>query len=111
MFDCVLPARLARHGVLLTEYGRLNIKNQRFMRDFTPVEENCDCYTCRNFTRAYLNHLFRSDEMFGLRLNTIHNLNFLLRLMEKLRNAIDEGKEIEFRNDFVSKWGDGKYTL
>ena len=111
MFDCVLPARLARHGVILTEHGRLNIKNQRFMRDFTPLEANCNCYTCTNFTRAYLNHLFRSDEILGLRLNTIHNLNFLLRLMEKLRKAINDGVELEFRDSFFSTWGDGKYTL
>ena len=111
MFDCVLPARLARHGVLLTEHGRLNIKNQRFMRDFNPIEDHCNCYTCRNFTRAYLNHLFRSDEMFGLRLNTIHNINFLLRLMERLRKSISEGTEIEFRERFLATWGDGKYSL
>ncbi|MFA5479797.1 MAG: tRNA guanosine(34) transglycosylase Tgt, partial [Candidatus Muiribacteriota bacterium] len=104
MFDCVLPARLGRHGVLLTSAGRLNIKNRQFMTDFTTVDEECDCYTCKNYSRAYLNHLFRSQEMFGLRLNTIHNINFLLKLMKNLREAINNGTELEFRKKIAQVW-------
>ncbi|MGM0607147.1 MAG: tRNA guanosine(34) transglycosylase Tgt [Candidatus Muiribacteriota bacterium] len=101
MFDCVLPTRLGRHGVLLKDSGRINIKNSRFVRDFSPVDEKCNCYTCQNYTKAYLNHLFKSSEMFGLRLNTIHNIFFLTNLMKKLRKAIEEGKEKEFRKIYV----------
>ncbi len=110
MFDCVLPTRLARHGVLLTDHGRMNIKNSRFKEDFTPIDENCDCYTCRNYSRAYLNHLFRSQEMFGLRLNSIHNIHYLIDLMKRLREAIRNEDEVSFRDSLAEKWGDGKYS-
>ncbi|MFW5782286.1 MAG: tRNA guanosine(34) transglycosylase Tgt [Candidatus Muiribacteriaceae bacterium] len=111
MFDCVLPTRLARHGVILTAHGRLNIKNRRFNDDFAPLEKECTCYTCRNHTRAYLNHLFRAQEMYGLRLNTIHNIHFLIDLMRRLRESIDKGEELIFREKFFATWGDGKYSL
>jgi len=110
MFDCVLPTRFARHGVLLTERGRMNIKNSRFKEDFTPIDENCDCYTCRKYTRAYLNHLFKSQEMFGLRLNSIHNIHFLIELMKRLRQSIKDENEVSFRETFADNWGNGKYT-
>ena len=81
MFDCVLPTRLARHGTLMTSQGRINIRKAKYKDDFTPLDPKCDCYACRNYTRAYLNHLARADEGFGTRLFSIHNVRFLLKLM------------------------------
>ncbi|MBL8483992.1 MAG: tRNA-guanine transglycosylase, partial [Rhodocyclaceae bacterium] len=91
MFDCVLPTRNARHGILITRHGDLRIKNARFRSDTRPLDDNCDCYTCRNFTRAYLHHLFRANEMLGLRANSLHNLHYFHRLMDRLRAAIVAG--------------------
>ena len=91
MFDCVLPTRIARNGALFTRRGRLNIRNARYLDDGTPVEEGCRCYTCRNFSRAYLRHLIKADELLGLRLATIHNLHFLLDLAREIRTSISNG--------------------
>lgn len=91
MFDCVLPTRIARNGALFTREGRLNIRNARYIEDSGPVEEGCRCYTCRHFSRAYLRHLIKADEVLGLRLTTIHNLHFLLQLAREIRGAIAEG--------------------
>ncbi len=91
MFDCVLPTRIARNGALFTHEGRLNIRNSRYLDDGSPVEEGCRCYTCRHFSRAYLRHLTKSDEVLGLRLATIHNLHFLLNLATQIRRAIRDG--------------------
>ena len=91
MFDCVLPTRIARNGALFTEKGRLNIRNARYADDALPVEEGCDCYTCTHFSRAYLRHLIKCDEILGLRLTTIHNLRFLLRLAQRIQDAIRSG--------------------
>ena len=91
MFDCVLPTRIARNGALFTHKGRLNIRNARYADDPSPVEDGCDCYTCGHFSRAYLRHLIKADEILGLRLTTIHNLHFLLRLAEEIRQAIQAG--------------------
>ena len=91
MFDCVLPTRIARNGALFTRQGRLNIRNARYLEDGAPVEDGCGCYTCRNFSRAYLRHLVKADEILGLRLTTIHNLHFLLDLVREIRRAILEG--------------------
>jgi queuine tRNA-ribosyltransferase len=91
MFDCVLPTRIARNGALFTGQGRLNIRNARHLDDSSPVEEGCRCYTCRNFSRAYLRHLIKSEEVLGLRLTTIHNLHFLLALTAHIRKSIADG--------------------
>lgn len=99
MCDCVLPTRLARHGTLLTSEGRINIRKAIYKDDFTPLDPECDCYCCRNYTRAYLNHLFRTDEGFGTRLMSIHNLRFLIRLMEEARTAIREDRYNDFKKE------------
>ncbi len=100
LFDCVLPTRVARNGALFTKYGRVNIANRRFADQDAPLEEDCDCYACRHFTAAYLRHLFRARELLGLRLASIHNLRFILRLMQNIRQAILENRFASFRRDF-----------
>jgi len=97
MFDCVLPTRTARNGLLFTSRGRLNVKNARFADDEGPLDPGCTCYTCQTFSRAYLRHLFRAGEILALRLNTVHNLHHYLRLMEGAREAIQEGRFASFR--------------
>ncbi|MEN3011930.1 MAG: tRNA guanosine(34) transglycosylase Tgt [Dictyoglomus thermophilum] len=104
MFDCVLPTRLARHGVFYTKTGRRNIKNAQYKEDFSPLEEDCDCYTCRRFTKAYIRHLFLQHETFSYRLLTIHNLRFLFRLMENIRRSIREGRLEEFKKEFLTQY-------
>jgi queuine tRNA-ribosyltransferase len=108
MFDCVLPTRIARNGTLMTSTGRLVVKNAQFTRDFGPLDENCDCYTCRNYSRAYIRHLIKCDETFGIRLTSYHNLYFLLRLMEKVRQAIMEDRLGDFREEFFERYGFNK---
>ncbi|MBQ0035809.1 MAG: tRNA guanosine(34) transglycosylase Tgt [Firmicutes bacterium] len=105
MFDCVLPTRIARHGTLLTTQGRINIKKAIYKDDFTPLDPNCDCECCKNYTKAYLNHLFRTNEGLGNRLMSIHNLRFLIKLMEQIRVAIAEDRFIEFKNETIEKYG------
>jgi len=102
MFDCVLATRIARHGALLISPGRLNIRNAQYERDARPIEEGCDCYTCRHFSRAYLRHLFQNDEPLGLRLATIHNLHFLLALMARIRESILDGTLMSLREEFLA---------
>ncbi len=102
MFDCVLATRIARHGSLLVREGRLNIHNASYTRDPRPIEEGCTCYTCRHFSRAYLRHLFQSQEILGLRLATLHNLHFLLRLLEDIRRSILNGTFLAFKEEFLS---------
>lgn len=97
MCDCVLPTRIARHGTLMTSHGRINIRKAQYKEDFRPLDEECDCYTCRNYTRAYLNHLCRTNEGFGTRLFSIHNIRFLIKLMEDARTAIKEDRFNEFK--------------
>ena len=97
MFDCVLPTRIARHGTLMTSRGRINIKKNIYRDDFTPLDPECDCECCRNYTKAYLNHLFRSNEGLASRLLSIHNLRFLTKLMEEIRDAIDNGTYKEYK--------------
>ncbi len=99
-FDCVLPTRIARNGALMTRNGRLNIRNAQFAEDTLPVEEGCGCYTCLTFSRAYLRHLFKAKEITGLRLATIHNVHFMLRLMDDIRAAIRAGTFADFRAAF-----------
>ena len=108
MFDCVLPTRIARNGTLMTSFGRVNIKNAKYEHDFTTLDPECDCYTCRNYTRAYLRHLIKADETFGLRLCSYHNLYFLVHLMQRVRQAIMDDNLLEFREDFCEKYGYNK---
>lgn len=98
MFDCVVPTRTARHGTLFTSFGRVSIKNSTFKRDFTQLDPLCDCYTCKNFTRAYLHHLFRAGEILSVRLNTIHNLHFYFSLLRGIREAIAENRFTAYKN-------------
>ena len=100
MFDCVLPTRNARNGTLYTRQGRVVLKQSQYRMDFSPPDENCDCYTCRNFSRAYLRHLYMNGEMTGLRLNTLHNIHFFLELTAKARRAILEGNFTEWKKEF-----------
>jgi queuine tRNA-ribosyltransferase len=100
MFDCVIPTRHARTGWLFTTFGRVVIKNAQYARDESPIDPACDCTTCRHFSRAYLRHLFMAQETLGLRLNTIHNLHYYLRLMEQIRQAIREGRLAQYREEF-----------
>lgn len=106
MFDCVLPSRLARHGALMTSRGRINIKGSQYKDDFSPLDPECDCPTCRNYTKAYLHHLQMCGEEYGKRLNTIHNLRFLIKLMEEARCAIHEDRFTEFKEEAIRKYGD-----
>ncbi len=102
MCDCVLPTRIARHGTLMTSQGRINIRKAQYKEDFTPLDPNCDCYTCRNYTRAYLNHLCRANEGFGTRLFSIHNIRFLIKLMEDARTAIKEDRFNAFKEEILA---------
>lgn len=109
MCDCVLPTRIARNGTALTSHGKLVVRNATYERDFTPLDPECDCYTCKNYTRAYIRHLIKCGEILGARLLSIHNLRFLVRLMENVRAAIEEDRLLEFREEFYSKYyPDGK---
>ncbi len=103
MFDCVLPTRNARNGMLFTSFGRIVIKNSRFASDERPLDPQCNCYTCRNYSRAYLRHLFVARELLAYRLNTIHNLSFFLGLMQEMRKAIEEDRFTEFKREFYRK--------
>lgn len=108
MFDCVLATRIARNGTTMTSTGRLVVKNAKYTRDFRPLDEHCNCYTCRNYSRAYLRHLFKADEMFGLRLASIHNVHFLLNLMKQVRENIMNDSLLEFKEDFFERYGYNK---
>lgn len=108
MFDCVLPTRIARNGTLMTSKGRVVIKNAQYERDFGPLDENCNCYACQNYSRAYIRHLIRAGETFGIRLTTYHNLHFLLNLMEQIRQAIREDRLGDFREEFFEQYGFNK---
>lgn len=105
MFDCVLPTRTARNGTAMTFDGTLTIRNSEYKDDFTPVEEGCDCYCCRNYTRAYVRHLINTDEIFGGRLLSIHNIRFLHRLVNEIKKAIYEDRLLDFRDEIIEKLG------
>lgn len=109
MFDCVLPTRVARHGALMTSHGRVNINNEKYKYDFTTLDEECDCYTCKNYTKAYLRHLHKTDEIFGKSLLSIHNVRFLLKLSEQIRQAIREDRLNDFKEEFLEKYGRDVY--
>ena len=104
MFDCVLPTRIARNGTAMTMKGDITIRNAIYKEDFSPVEEECDCYCCRNYTRAYIRHLINTDEIFGGRLLSIHNIRFLHRLMDKIKNAIMNDRLRDFRDEFFENY-------
>lgn len=105
MFDCVLPTRIARHGTAMTTNGRLLLKNKEFEEDFTPIDPFCDCYTCQNYTRSYIRHLIKAEEILAQRLLSIHNIHFLLNLMQNIRKAIKEDRFLAFKNAFYQKYG------
>lgn len=105
MFDCVLPTRIARNGTCMTSEGRLVVRNARFAEDFGPLDPKCSCYTCTNYSRAYIRHLIKADETFGLRLTTYHNLHFLLELMRNVRQAIQDDRLLDFRDEFFEMYG------
>ncbi len=106
MMDCVLPTRIARHGTLMTHEGRVNIRKEMYKEDFTPLDKECDCYCCKNYTKAYLRHLYVSGESFGARLMSIHNLRFLISIVEGAREAIKEDRFLEYKDEILRKYGD-----
>jgi len=109
MFDCVLATRVARNGTVFTHNGRVVVRNAKYAHDFGPMEEGCDCYACRNYSRAYVRHLLKADEILGLRLTTYHNLRFLVRMMENIRAAIEQDALLDFVNDFYATHGRGNW--
>ena len=111
MFDCVLPTRLARNGAAMTSHGRVSIKNAKYERDFTPLDPECDCYTCRNYSRAYLRHLYKSNEILSSMLLSEHNLRFLVRTMQNIRQALEEDRFMEYKREFYSKYDDYEQLL
>ena len=100
IFDCVAPTRLARHGHVYTRFGKINLKNAKYKRDFTPISNECDCYACKHYTKAYIRHLIVANETFGARLLSIHNIRFLIKLTEDLRIAIKNDSILEYRDNF-----------
>lgn len=107
MFDCVLPTRVARHGTAFTRDGKLTVKGARVAQDFRPIEEGCECYACRHFSRAYIRHLYNADESLGPRLVSIHNLRFLVRLMEEIRAAIAGDRFAAYSRAFLARYQGG----
>ena len=108
MFDCVLPSRNARHGSAFTSHGKVQVKNTSLKEDFAPLDKECNCFVCKTYTRSYLNHLVKSDEILGMRLLTYHNLAFLKNLMAQVRQAIKEDRLLDFKNEFFEKFGYNK---
>ena len=105
MFDCVLPTRIARNGTAMTRFGKLVIRNAEYAADFSPIDSSCNCYTCQYYSRAYIRHLLKANEILGLRLMTIHNLHFLLNLMAEIRLAISENRLLEYKESFFANYG------
>ena len=104
IFDCVAPTRLARHGHAYTKYGKINLKNAKYKEDFSPIDSTCDCYACKNYTKAYIKHLINANETFGARLLSIHNIRYLIRLTEDLREAIKNDNILEYREEFIKNY-------
>ena len=104
MFDCVLPTRLARHAHAFTLDGKINLKNAKYKEDFTPVDQNCDCYCCKNYTKSYIRHLIVANETFGQRLLSIHNLRFLIKITENIRESIKEDRFLEYKKEFIDRY-------
>lgn len=109
MFDCVHPTRLARHGHAFTKYGKINLKNAKYKEDFTPVDTSCDCECCKHYTKAYIRHLLVAEETLGQRLLSIHNLRFLIRIMENIRLSIKEDRFLEYKKEFISNYSTINY--
>ncbi len=109
MFDCVLATRVARNGTVFTHDGRLVVRNAKYAEDFTPLDPDCDCYACRNYTRAYIRHLFKAGEILALRLNSIHNIYFLTHMMAEMRAAIENDALLDWANDFYARHGRGNW--
>ncbi len=105
MFDCVLPTRIARNGTAMTSGGKVVIRNARYQRDFSPLDPHCDCYTCKNYSRAYLRHLFKANEILSAMLLSEHNLHFLTKMMENIRKAIEEDRFSQYKRDFYNAYG------
>ena len=105
MCDCVLPTRIARNGTALTSHGKIVVRNAEYARDFTALDPECECYTCKNYTRGYIRHLVKCNEVLGARLLSIHNLRFLVKLMEDVRQAIKDERVLEFKDEFYKKYG------
>lgn len=108
LFDCVGPTRIARNGTMFTKNGKINISNAKFVKDFQSVEEGCECYACKNYTRSYLSHLFRAKEMLGATLASIHNVYFITNLVKQMREAILEDKFFEFKKEFLTTYTNEK---
>jgi len=108
MFDCVHPTRLARHGHAFTKYGKINLKNAKYKTDFTPIDTSCDCECCKHYTKAYIRHLLVAEETLGQRLLSIHNLRFLIRIMEGIRTSIKEDRFLEYKNEFIKNYSTNK---
>ncbi len=104
IFDCVLPTRIARHGQAFTHTGKINLNNAKYIEDFTPVDKECDCYTCKNYAKSYIRHLISTKESLGGTLLSIHNIRFLIRLTEELREAIKEDRVLAYREQFITKY-------
>jgi queuine tRNA-ribosyltransferase len=104
LFDCVAPTRIARNGSLFTKEGKINILNAKFIKDFDIIDEGCECYTCKSYTKAYLSHLFRAREMLGATLASIHNIYFINKLVADMRQAILDDKFPEFKKEFLGKY-------
>jgi tRNA-guanine transglycosylase (EC 2.4.2.29) len=111
MFDCVIPTRNARTGLLYTSKGELVLRHERYKEDPRPVDEECECYTCKNFSRAYLRHLFMMEEISSYILNTIHNLHFFLNLTKKAREAIIQGRFLDFKNEMLEKFNMKNHSI
>ncbi len=109
MFDCVLATRVARNGTVFTHDGRLVVRNAKYAEDFTPLDPDCDCYVCRNFTRGYIRHLFKAGEILALRLNSIHNIYFLTHMMTEIREAIEADALLDWANAFYARHGRGNW--
>ena len=105
MMDCVLPTRIARNGTAFTSKGKVVVKNGKYKQDFTPLDDECDCYCCRNFTKAYLRHLINADEILGARLLSLHNIRFLIKMTEDIKKAIWEDRLLDYRDEFYKKYG------
>ena len=107
MFDCVLPTRIARHGNAFTRDGKVNIKNAKYKEDFTPIEADCDCYACKHYTKAYIRHLITCNETLGGRLLSIHNIRFLIKLTEDIRESIKNDNLLEYKKEFITRYQSG----
>jgi len=107
MFDCVLPTRIGRNGTAMTSQGKVIVRDAKYAHDFTPLDPECTCPACRNHTRAYIRHLLKAEEMYGLRLVAIHNLHFLINLMKSIRCAIMEDRLLDFKEEFFDKYYNG----